>query len=76
MSLDNKIARRISLLRKAQGLTLEKLAFYSGIGKGTLSQIERGRASVKAVTLEKIVKEGLNMSLVEFFDSDIFLEDT
>jgi len=74
MSINKKVAKRIIKLRKQQDLTMENLAFISGIGKGTLSQIERGRSALKVETLYKITK-GLEICLQEFFnDKDIFTE--
>ena len=66
MNLNEKIAKRIIELRTKQGLTLEKLAFISGISKSTLSEIERAKSEVKVVTLYKIT-EALEISLEDFF---------
>jgi len=66
MNLNEKIAKRIIELRTKQGLTLEKLAFISGISKSTLSEIESAKSEVKVVTLYKIT-EALEISLEDFF---------
>lgn len=65
-NLDKKIGQRIKELREKQGLTMEKLAYESGISKGGLSELERGMKEPRISTLVKIV-ENLEVSLSEFF---------
>lgn len=61
------IARRITQLRKKQKLTLEKLAYQSGVSKGGLSEIERNMKEPRLYTIMKICC-GLGITLKEFFD--------
>lgn len=67
MSLNEKIGARIKELREERGLTLEKLAYESGISKGGLSEIERGMREARVSTIEKICNN-LDISLSEFFN--------
>ncbi|MEI8388260.1 MAG: helix-turn-helix transcriptional regulator [bacterium] len=66
MNLNEKIANRIIELRTKQGLTLEKLAYFSEISKSTLSEIESAKSELKVATLYKIT-EALEISLEDFF---------
>ena len=61
------ICKRILLLRKARNLTLEQLAYQSGISKGGLSEIERNMKEPRAFTILKICNS-LGITLSEFFD--------
>ena len=70
MNLNEKIGSRITELRKNQNKTLEKLAYESGVSKGGLSEIERGKREIRISTLLKIC-ETLDISMKEFFDFDL-----
>lgn len=61
------ICQRISSLRKKHNVTLEQLAYQSGISKGGLSEIERNMKEPRAYTILKICN-GLGISMKEFFD--------
>ena len=61
------ICQRILALRKDRKITLEKLAYQSGISKGGLSEIERNMKEPRAYTILKICS-GLGISMKEFFD--------
>ena len=63
------IGNRISFLRKQKGLSLEALAYQSGISKGGLSEIERGMKEPRASTIFLICNT-LFISLKDFFDFD------
>lgn len=63
MDLDQKLAQRLTKLRKARGLSLEDLTGQTGISRATLSRIERGETSPTAVVLGKLAGEfGLTMA--------------
>lgn len=66
----NKIVcERIAALRKERKMTLEQLAYQSGISKGGLSEIERNMKEPRAYTILKICN-GLNLTIGEFFSFD------
>lgn len=66
----NKIVcERIGMLRKERKMTLEQLAYQSGISKGGLSEIERNMKEPRAYTILKICN-GLNITIGEFFTFD------
>ncbi len=64
---NNIICNRISFLRKKYKLTLEQLAYQSGISKGGLSEIERNMKEPRALTILKICS-GIGITMKEFFD--------
>ena len=53
-SLDQKIARRLLILRTERGWTLEALASRTAISRATLSRIERGELSPTATMLSSL----------------------
>lgn len=63
------IGNWISFLRKQKGLSLEALAYQSGISKGGLSEIERGMKEPRASTIFLICNT-LFISFKDFFDFD------
>ena len=60
------ICQRILALRKERNMTLEQLAYQSGISKGGLSEIERNMKEPRAYTILKICA-GLGITMKEFF---------
>ena len=60
------ICTRITPLRKERNMTLEQLAYQSGISKGGLSEIERNMKEPRAYTILKICN-GLGITIAEFF---------
>ena len=70
------ICQRILSLRKERKLTLEQLAYQSGISKGGLSEILNGKKCPSPFTIAKICS-GLNLTIKEFYslkEFDDFVE--
>jgi len=61
------ICKRIKELRKVEKITLEQLAYRSGISKGGLSEIERNMKEPGVYTIFRIC-DGLGITMKEFFD--------
>lgn len=61
------ICQRIRTLRKEQDLSIEQLAYQSGISKGGLSEIERNMKEPRAYTIIKICT-GLGITMKDFFN--------
>lgn len=61
------ICQRILSLRKGNGLTIEQLAYQSGISKGGLSEIERNKKEPRAYTILKICS-ALGITMKDFFN--------
>ncbi|MBQ2611105.1 helix-turn-helix transcriptional regulator [bacterium] len=60
------ICSRIRTLRQSNKLTLEKLAYQSGISKGGLSEIERNMKEPRIYTILKICT-ALDITMEDFF---------
>src|SRR5262245_29668181 len=59
------VGRRIRVLRRERGLTLEKLAYESGLdSKGYLSDIEHGRA-LPSLTPLQVIADRLEVDLLD-----------
>ena len=65
--IDRIICNRIKELRLKKGLTMEQLAYQSGISKGGLSEIERCLKEPKIFTVLKICNS-LGITIKDFFD--------
>ncbi len=70
------ICNRISQLREERNLTIEQLAYQSGISKGGLSEIEKIKKLPSPFTIAKVCS-GLGITINQFFDFeeiDIFID--
>ncbi len=63
------IGQKIKTLRKNKKITLTDLSNKSGLSISTLSDIENGKSSPKASTLNKIAN-GLNVQLLEIIEHE------
>ena len=72
MDLKERIGKRITELRKAKNLSQQKFAYEADIERTFLTHIEKGRKNISIGTLEKILT-ALEISLKDFFDSEIFI---
>ena len=61
------LGRRIGELRKAKGVTAERMAWESDLSKGFVSQLESGKRLPKLMPLVRIANT-LGVQLKDFFD--------
>lgn len=66
---------RLRTIRKAQGLTLEKLADMAGLSVQYLGDVERGKANPTLSTVEKI-SDALAMKMTQLLDVEEFQATT
>jgi transcriptional regulator with XRE-family HTH domain len=66
--INARIARRVTELRAAAGLSLDALATRSDVSRSMISLIERGETSATAVVLEKL-SAGLGVPLASLFEA-------
>ena len=72
MTVGTAVQQRIIELCKAQEITINKLAVISGITQSTLNNIVSGRNNSTTIATIKKICDGLEISLLDFFDSDLF----
>jgi len=72
MEIQEKIGNRIKEIRTAQNLTQEAVAFRSDVDRTFMNHVENGRRNISVKSLEKIVVQGLETSLQDFFDHKLF----
>jgi transcriptional regulator with XRE-family HTH domain len=62
-----KLVARITTLRKARGISQEKLAVESEIARSLMRGYERQERNISFANLTRIIKLGLDMTIEEFF---------
>lgn len=72
MEIQKKIGLRIKSLREIQNLKQEELAWQAGVDRTYMNYVENGKRNITVKNLEKIVTDGLKMTLSEFFSDNIF----
>lgn len=72
MTIGNACRLRIQELCRERKITVNKLAILSGVTQSTLSNLMGGRNNSVTVSTLKKICDGLEITIVEFFSSDIF----
>ena len=72
MNITTAVRQRIYMLCRERKITVNKLGTICGITQSTLKNIMSGRNGATVVTLKKIC-DGLEISIVEFFNTETFL---
>ena len=72
MEIQARVAARIREIRTKKQLTQEALAWASDVDRTFMNHVENGRRNISLKSLEKIVVGGLEMSMQEFFNDEIF----
>lgn len=70
--MKRKIAERIRELRINLNLSQEGLAFKSEIDRTFMNRIEKGNVNISMDTLTKIIEEGLQTTMQNFFNNEKF----
>lgn len=74
MNVSEAVAKRIAELCKQNGITVNKLSTMSAVTQSTVNDIVNGKAkNIGIVTIKKLC-DGLQISLIEFFDTPYFAE--
>ncbi|MBQ8393378.1 MAG: helix-turn-helix transcriptional regulator [Clostridia bacterium] len=72
MTVGEACVKRINELCRERNITVNRLAFMSGVTQSTLNNIVGGRnKSVTVATLKKLC-DGLEISIRDFFSSNVF----
>ena len=72
MSIGAAVKDRILELCKERGITINKLGTISGVTQSTINNIVSGRNNSATIATIKKLCDGLEISVIEFFNSDIF----
>lgn len=71
MTIQERIGKRITQLRKEKKLSQQKFAYEADIERSFLTHIEKGRKNISVGTLSRILV-ALEISIKDFFDSKEF----
>ena len=74
MDIGQAVRERILELCRERDITVNKLAMISGITQSTLNNIVSGRNNSATVSTIKKICDGLEISIIDFFQSDIFVD--
>lgn len=72
MSIGTAVKERILELCKERGITINKLGTISGVTQSTINNIISGRNNSTTIATIKKLCDGLEISILEFFNSDGF----
>ena len=72
MTIGEACRIRIQNLCKERKITVNKLAIISGVTQSTLNNIISGRNNSATVSTIKKLCDGLEISILDFFNSDLF----
>ncbi len=74
MTIGEACRERILELCSKRDITVNKLAIISGVTQSTLNNIVSGRNNSATVSTIKKLCDGLDISIIEFFNDDLFLK--
>lgn len=72
MNIGDAVGLRILELCDQRGLTVNKLSIICGITQSTLNNIISGRNRSATVATVKKICDGLDITIAEFFDAEVF----
>ncbi|MGN1130729.1 MAG: helix-turn-helix domain-containing protein [Ruminococcus sp.] len=72
MDIGMATQKRITELCKLNNITINKLSIMCGITQSTLNNIISGRNKSTTVSTIKKICDGLNITILDFFDSPLF----
>ena len=72
MGIREAVADRILMLCNERNISLHALARHSAVPPSTLKNIIYGVSANPGIATIKMLCDGLDMSIVEFFDTEVF----
>ncbi len=72
MNIGEAVKLRILDLCQEKGITINKLSTISGITQSTINNIVSGRNNSTTVSTVKKICDGLEITIIEFFNSELF----
>lgn len=73
MTIGVAVKKRILDLCQQRNITVNKLGIISGVTQSTLNNIVNGRNNSPTISTIKKLCDGLEISILAFFDDDLFL---
>lgn len=74
MGIGEAVRRRILALCDERGLSVNKLSILCGVTQSTLNNIVSGRNKSTTVSTVKKICDGLDITITEFFDDELFAD--
>lgn len=74
MTIGTAVRLRILELCQMRGITVNKLSTLSGITQSTINNITSGRNNSATIATIKKLCDGLDLSIIDFFNAPIFNE--
>ena len=75
MTVNDAVAKRISMLLREKGMTQYRLEQTSGIRHGSMQCIMNGRNKTVILSTVILIAKGFDMSLSAFLDDAVFDEE-
>ncbi len=72
MTVGEAVRKRILQLCEERGITVNKLSDMSGVTQSTVNNIVSGRNNSATVSTVQKLCDGLGITIIEFFCSDLF----
>lgn len=72
MNIGEAVKERILELCSERNITVNRLGTMSGVTQSTINNIVSGRNNSTTISTIKKLCDGLDISVVEFFSSDVF----
>ena len=72
LNVNEAVRLRIFDLCDKRGLTVNKLSIMSGMTQSTVQNITSGRNKTTSISTIKKLCDGLDITIQDFFDSDLF----
>ncbi|MDO4815867.1 MAG: helix-turn-helix transcriptional regulator [Bacillota bacterium] len=72
MTIGSAVRQRIIDICETRGITINMLCTVSGVTQSTLSNIISGRNNSTTVSTIKKICDGLDISIIEFFNDELF----
>lgn len=72
MNTYNAVKNRLLQLCGERGMSIHKLAMESAVAPSTIKNILYGKSRNPGIVTLKMLCDGLGISLIEFFDTDVF----
>ena len=74
MTIGDAVRDRILELCRDRGITVNKLGTLSGVTQSTINNVTSGRNNSTTVATIKKLCDGLDISIIDFFNAEIFTE--